>query len=98
MEPENDFLLIQALELTQHRRSKLGKASAFNPPEQYLNFPMLPLLFSIVFFLVLTLSYLVQTGFPSVYLLVFLNTVTSGRAEMSKRQKSRQNNGKWSFV
>lgn len=49
VEPESDFLLIQALELKQHRRSKLGK-SAFNPSEQYLNFPMLPLVFSLVFF------------------------------------------------
>lgn len=49
-EPGNDFLLIQALELKQHRRSKLGKVSAFNRSEQYLNFPMLPLLFSFVGF------------------------------------------------
>lgn len=94
LEPVNDFLLIQALELQQYQQSKLCKVSAFNLSGQYLNFPTLPLFFFpplLSFFW--TLNYLIRRDFPSIKLLASLNAVASS-GKMSNRQKSRQNS-KW---
>lgn len=95
VEPESDFLLIQALELKQHGQSKLGK-SAFYPSEQYLNFPMLPLLFSLVFFF-LESELFVQTDFPSVYLLVFLITVIWGGGRWARGRNQGKTMVNWAL-